>query len=50
MPKRAYLRAENQGFFVEIGARGDFNGIGGQDDAETGGISPPKLISGARER
>ena len=36
MPKRAYLRAENQGFFVEIWAKGDFNGLGGQNRRRNG--------------
>jgi hypothetical protein len=36
MPKMAYLMAEKQGFFVEIGARGDLSGLGGQDRRRTG--------------
>jgi hypothetical protein len=34
MPKRAYQRAENQGFFVEIGARGNLSGINYRDNAK----------------
>jgi hypothetical protein len=36
MPKIAYLRAENQGFFVEIRAMGDLSGLGGQDRRRNG--------------
>ena len=36
----AYLGAENQGFFVEIGARGDLSGLGGQNRRRNGRKMP----------
>jgi hypothetical protein len=36
MQATAYQRAENQGFFVEIGVKGDFNNLGDQNSRRTG--------------